>query len=183
MPEISDNAAILLATSYQAKNRAELHTGDLRKCNSIVVLIFACFYLEETIEVVIQKLEKSNDVIDFTNRSNPGLLGKFAWFYNNYLFEEPKSSFSYFFEGKVKEILQALDSAFPRFQDLYNFRNDISHGKINKFAMDLSEVCQLRQAAKDIVNELLRITNLEKHRVVKFDSAIKNFSNNYHENK
>ena len=180
MPEVSDNAAILLATSYQAKRRAELCEGDLRFCNAIVVLIFACFYIEETIDVVIKELDRTKEMEKFTN-NKPGMLGKFAWFYNNYFLKEPKSNYSNLYGGDKQLILDTIESVFPRFKDLYNFRNNISHGKINDLAKNFNDVRNLRQAAKNIVSILLRKVNRQQLRVVYFDSAIKNFINDYQE--
>lgn len=46
MPEASKDATLIIATSWQALNRAE--TGDERTmiCNCTVMIVFAAFYIE-----------------------------------------------------------------------------------------------------------------------------------------
>ncbi len=64
MPEISDNASIFIATSWQALDRANRYKDDagLRFCNSMIILIFACFYLEETLNVIKDQPENKKNL-------------------------------------------------------------------------------------------------------------------------
>jgi hypothetical protein len=57
-----------------------------------------------------------------------------------------------------KRIYENLELSFPGSSELVNFRNDISHGKINQSARSLVTAMELRQQAKNLVNNIYAIT-------------------------
>ena len=163
MPEISDNAAIFIATSFQAYKRAEIGDSATIICNCTVSLVFAGFYLEENLDMIIRCLKKDDEIRKYFGykESKPvGMLYKLAWFYNSYVSKPsiPKDALLRKSETGKYLILSKLNEKFPGFERLYQFRNDIAHGKINRFA-NFKDTHVLRQQAKDIVSELIKIAN------------------------
>jgi len=182
MSEVSKNAAIFLATSYQALDRAEKTGGAIKFCNSIVTLIFACFYMEETIDIIIETLNKSDEMHKFLNDDYPGIFKKFAWFFNYYLSDDKKSKDRLLKNQNYSYTMEVINQAFPHFKELYKFRNNISHGKINEIVQNFENVIIFRQAAKDKVTKILNISNLNEMRNITYQSAILNLSESYEEN-
>ena len=181
MPEVSNNAAIFIAQSWQAQKRAEYYERDLRYCNSIVCLIFACFYLEETLNVIKEQDGNKKNHLDFLdNIKNPGLFQKMCWFYNSYISEIPVEKYKQFVGKDFHKIMGLLNDEFENFDKLYNFRNNLSHGKINNnIAKNFGLVLELRQSAKDIVENLLSKANLQHIRNVKYKTAVNKLVREY----
>lgn len=165
MPEVNDNAAIFIATSFQALERAKMGDELTMICNCTVALVFAAFYIEENLDVVIGKLDKTDDMREFLEQSpnqNPGLILKLAWFYNHYIAREKANNRKQLLakdKGRKYLISKKLEQKFPGFNEIHDFRNEIAHGKI-KSSKTLSDVERLRQQAKDITEELLKIAKL-----------------------
>ena len=76
MPEGSGDAAILIATSWQALNRALREGPDTSLCNCTVVVLFSGFYLEANLNYVIEQLHKNRQMKAFLNQRHPGLRDK-----------------------------------------------------------------------------------------------------------
>ena len=58
MPEISENAVLLIGASFQALQRLDTEDFGERICASAVTIIFACFYLEQTMDTVLNKKKR-----------------------------------------------------------------------------------------------------------------------------
>lgn len=173
MPEGSRLAAILIATSWQALNRAIRESPDTLLCNCTVLILFAGFYIEANLNYIIEKLHMTGHMRSFLHQRHPGLQDKLAWFYNRYVTTSKAATRTDLYARGIK---QKLRRRFPGFAKLYRFRNDISHGVINRSARSLEEALQLRQRAKDIVNDLFKIAESAGHsipRATTYHQAIK----------
>ncbi len=151
MPEVSKDAAILIATSWQALNRTIVRTDEARLCDCTVVILFAGFYIEANLNYIITFIGQKKQMTMFLNNSYPGLQDKLAWFYNQYVARQKDMNKKQLFRHGIKRKLRRKYSGFA---DLYRFRNDISHGVINQTANSTDKTHKLRQQAKDIVESL-----------------------------
>jgi len=162
MAEVSDNASIFIATSFQAMERAKFgipHNSET--VNLMVSLVFLGFYLEENLDVIINRLNKNNELIELFGKKEFGLKYKFGWFYNSYIASSKLiKSNKLFMDGLLKN----LEARFPGLEKIYTFRNPVSHGKI-KHSLTIPDVYLLRDRAKAITDELLEIVN-QKERVM-----------------
>ena len=172
MPESTVDAMVLISTSWQALKRAE--QGDERTilCDCTVVIVFASFFIEANLNQVIEKLGKTKEMKKFLGKS-PGLRNKMAWFYNEYVATEKAENKGRF---ENKGIYSKLPEEFPGFDEICNFRNDISHGIINKPLADLENAKRLRIKAKEIVEKLFTIVPIGIPRDITYEAAI---SRNY----
>jgi hypothetical protein len=183
MPEGSEDAAILIAVSFQALNRALNANQDTLLADCTVVILFAGFYVEATLNHIFESIGK--DIKAFPSNENtrngkdkPGLQAKLAWFYNEFIEEEPKAA--NWKEIKEKEIYKKLKETFPGFSELLDFRNDLSHGKVNKTANCLKTAESLRDQAKELVINLYNIAEKKGKKVprpVTFQDAIASLTN------
>ena len=167
MPEGSKDASILIATSWQALSRAFQNAmndnGDALICDCTIIILFAGYFIESNLNNIIEKLNKTEDMkkyLGIKKHKYPGMLGKFAWFYNQYVARAKASNKEQMYKNGVKG---KLGRRFPGFNKIYNFRNDISHGRINRSVANLQDAIILRQQAADIVKELFRITEKAGH--------------------
>ena len=172
MPEISKDASILIGISWQALKRAE--KGDERTMISdgTVAIIFAGFFIEANLNQIVELLGKKEEMMLFLKNQRPGLQDKLAWFYNEYVAEPRLNSRN---DG-MKKLYTELRAKFPGFEEIYEFRNKVSHGKIDLIAANLADAERLRVQAKSIVNELFKIAELvtgqEIPRAITYDDAI-----------
>ena len=74
------------------------------------------------------------------------------WFYNFYIAQSKLNSKK---EG-MKDLYTKLRVEFPGFDEIYKFRNDISHGNIDSAIANLADVQRLRTEAKNIVDKLFK---------------------------
>lgn len=158
MAEASDNAAIFIATSFQAMERAKFGIPpDSVTVNLMIALVFLSFYLEENLDVIIARLNRDEELRDFFNdkkgKRKFGLLNKFGWFYNSYIAPSKLQKSSELF---MENLVKYLDARFPGFEKIYTFRNPVSHGKI-EHSLSIPDVYALRERAKAITSELLEI--------------------------
>jgi hypothetical protein len=158
LPEGGPYAPILIATSWQALNRAIQGRQDMLLCNCTVVILFAGFYVEANLNYLVEQLRMKKQMETFLNKNYPGLQDKLSWFYNEFVARSKTPNRKTLYN---RGILKKIRRRFPGFAKLYKFRNDISHGVINKSAQSLEETKELRQQAKDMVAEFFRI--LRKH--------------------
>src|SRR5512145_1941795 len=173
MPEGSKDASILIATSWQALNRAIQSNADTEICDSTIILLFASFFVEANLNYLIEKLHMKKQMRSFLGMRYPGLQDKLGWYYNEYMAKTKAKSRKELF---TKGIKAKLRRRYPGFATIYRFRNDLSHGKINHTARSLSEVMKLRQQAKAIVDDLFNVATDVGHpvrRVVTYQQAIK----------
>jgi hypothetical protein len=158
LPEGGPHAPILIAASWQALNRVIQGRQDTLLCNCTVVILFAGFYVEANLNYIIEQLRMTQQMKSFVNKKYPGLQDKLSWFYNEFVARSKAPNRKALYD---RGILKKIQRRFPGFAKLYKFRNDISHGVINKNAQSLEETKELRQQAKDMVAEFFRI--LRKH--------------------
>lgn len=155
MPEGSKDATILIATSWQALNRAITGQQLTQLCDCTVVILFANLFIEANLNDIVGRLHRRKAMKAFLNGSRyPGLQEKLSWFYNEFVARTRLSRSTPRFRKGVKTKLRRR---YPGFATLYRFRNDISHGKINPVARSLQETVRLRQQAKDIVDDLFHV--------------------------
>jgi hypothetical protein len=174
MPEASKDASILIAISWQALQQ-QIQTGDelTRISNCTVVILFAGIFIEANLNYIIETLNKEHEMNDFLNhKHHPGLQDKLAWFYYSYIAKPTANS-----KKELKEDLyRQLCVKFPGFKEIYNFRNDISHGIIDSKIANIEDAKRLRIQAKEIVDELFKIAeqtaNQVMPRIVSYSEAI-----------
>ena len=162
MPEAGRHAPILIATSWQALNRAIAEGPDTLLCNCTVVILFAGFYVEANLNYIAERLHLTGQMKGFLNQKHPGLQDKLAWFYNEFVARSKAANRDALYHGGI---IKRVRRCFPGFARLYRFRNDLSHGVVNNSARSLAETQRLRQQAKDIVSELFAILRKRGHEV------------------
>jgi hypothetical protein len=149
MPEATSHAAILIATSYQAMNRAEAEDPLTVRCDCTVTIAFAGFYVEANLNYLIRELGRDADLAKAYG-TNAGLKAKLAFFYREYIAAPPSSK---------DDAYDRLESEFPGITELAGFRNDICHGTMNETLANLSKTRELRQQAKNMVVRLFAAAN------------------------
>lgn len=150
MPEATADAAILIAASYQAINRAA--TGDPRTqlCDCTVTVAFAGCYIEANLNHIIAELGRQDDLKQVYGL-NAGLESKLAFLYAEYVASMPLAK---------SEIYESLELEFPGITEISDFRNDICHGTMNQdVARSLPKTLELRQRAKDVVSRVFTAVN------------------------
>ncbi len=163
MPEAGRHAPILIATSWQALGRAVNEGPDALICNCTVVVLFAGFYVEANLNHIVQRLNMRSRLKAFTGGKNyPGLQDKLAWFYNEFVARVQSPDLR---TARSRGIARKARARFPGFADLYRFRNDISHGVINKSGRSLQTARRLRQQATEMVAQLFEILERRGHRI------------------
>ena len=164
MPEVNDDASILIATSWQALRRAHLSSGETRLCDCTVVILFAGFFLEASLTELIDRLGRTQEMEKFIGLPFPGLQDKLAWFYKEYVARKKASTRKDLYRnGIVKKIKRK----FPGFGQLHQFRNDVAHGVINNNARSLEKTLRLRKKAKDIVDSIFEIASKRGHDILR----------------
>jgi hypothetical protein len=135
MPEAGRHAPILIATSWQALGRAINEGPDALICNCTVVVLFAGFFVEANLNHIVQRLGKGSSLAAFAGgKKYPGLQDKLAWFYNEFVARVRRPNVR---TANRYGIGKAVRRRFLGFAGLYRFRNDISHGVINKTGRSL----------------------------------------------
>jgi hypothetical protein len=180
MAEVSDNASIFIATSFQAMERAKLGIPpDSVTVNLMIALVFLGFYLEENLDVIITRVNKGGELREFFSdkegKKKFGLLNKFGWFYNSYIAPYKLEKSNRLF---MDDLVKNLEASFPGFEKIYAFRNPVSHGKI-LHSLSIPYVYELRERAKAITCELLEIVyqkeGVEIEKIVNYKDAFINF--------
>jgi hypothetical protein len=154
LPEGGRHAPVLIATSWQALNRALTEGPETRLCNCTIVILFAGFYIEANLNHIIEQTHSTRRMKTFLGQKYPGVQDKIAWFYNEFVARSKAADKKALYKQGVR---RKIRRRFPGFARLYLFRNDLSHGVVNKSARSLPEAQQLRQHAKDIVSSLFDI--------------------------
>ena len=162
MAEGSKQAAILIATSFQALNRAFEGRQETLISDCTVLILFAGFFIEATLNHIIDHIGQSRQMRAFLHKRYPGMQDKLAWFYNEFVGRIRAPTKKELFDQGIES---KLGRRFPGFPELYRFRNDISHGEINVSATSLARARRLRQQAKDLVGELYLIAEGAGHKV------------------
>jgi hypothetical protein len=147
LPEGGRHAPILIATSWQALNRVFTDGPETRICNCTVVILFAGFYIEANLNHIVEQLHLKDRMKTFLEQKYPGLQDKLAWFYNEFVARSKSAKRKDLFKSGINKKLRRR---FPGFAKLYRFRNDLSHGVLNKSAHSIDQ-------AKDIVEQMFMI--------------------------
>jgi hypothetical protein len=163
MTEVSEDATILLATSWQALSRAKNEGEQTMICNCTIVLVFAAFYIEANLNHIIGAMNKTTEMSRFLGKK-PGLQDKLAWFYNCYVARVKTPNKQQMYNNGI---FKKLRRKFPGFNQIYQFRNKISHGKIDRSIANLDDAQRLRNNAKSIVDELFNIAAKTDHVIPK----------------
>ena len=182
MSEGSKHAAILIAVSFQAMNRALKRDQDTLLTDCTVLILFAGFYVKATLNHIFESIGMDINAFPISKektrgKMHPGLQDKLEWFYNEFI-EDPKAT--NWNEIRKKRMNAKLESLFPGFSELLAFRNDLSHGKINESAESLDIALMLRQQAKDLVKQLYDFAAKKGYAVprdVTFRGAISSLTN------
>lgn len=176
MPEVSEDATILIATSWQALGRANHKNEKTELCNCIIVIVFSAFFIEANLNQIIEKMGKTKEMNNFINKDYPGLQSKIGWFYNEFIARSKALNRKQLF-NKSHNLKQKMSRCFPGFYELYNFRNNISHGHIDKSITNFEKSEKLRNQAKKIVDKLFKIAeknNYKIKRIIPYEVAILN---------
>jgi hypothetical protein len=147
------HSPILIATSFQALNRALAGRADTQLCDCTQVILFAGFYIEANLNYLIQRLGRTREMRAFLGNRYPGLGEKLAWYYNEYVARKKVHHKRDFRQGVYRKVR----TRFPGFAKLYRFRNNLSHGVIDSSAGSIAETQRLRLRAKTIVEALYAI--------------------------
>ena len=172
MAEVSEDATILLATSWQALNRAKNDGKKTEVCNCMVVIVFAAFFIEANLNHIVEAMNQTSVMNRFLNNSYAGLQDKLGWFYNQYVARQRANTKKQMYDNNI---VKKLRRKFPGFTKIYKFRNNISHGVVSRKITNLSDAQSLRNLAKQIVDELFEIaqkTGFEIPRKVHYVDAI-----------
>jgi hypothetical protein len=176
MAEGSKQAAILIATSFQAMNRAAEGRKDTLVSDATVMILFASFYVEATLNYIAEFTGNGPAMAKFVKKSHPGMQDKLAWFYNMYVARRKALSKEQLYDRGIESKLRRK---YPGFAEIYKFRNDISHGQVNKCAASMATANRLRQSAKDLVAGLYHATakaGCDIPRITTYRQAIASFS-------
>lgn len=82
MPEGSKHASILIATSWQALNRAIKGRKDTLICDCTIVILFASFFVESNLHYIIEEMNLKREMSNFLGKKYPGIQDKLGWHYN-----------------------------------------------------------------------------------------------------
>lgn len=172
MPEVSEDATLLIAASWQALGRVADADPATLLCDCTVVLVFAGFYIEANLNHIVAALDPHEELVALLKPRNPGLQQKLAWFYLKYAGGKPVTD-----RGQLNDttLLATVREEFPGFGDIYDFRNDVAHGRINRALANPPAVSDLRKKAKAIVDKLFNIARDAGHdipRIVTYQMAI-----------
>jgi signal recognition particle subunit SEC65 len=156
MPEGSKDATLLIATSWQALQRARFGNPKTAICDCTVVTLFASFFIEANLNYIVENLHLKSEMNKFLENRYPGLQDKLAWFYNKFIAKVKAKTKKELFRKGIKAKLRRR---YHGFAALYRFRNDLSHGVINDTARSRPEVIELRMQAKGLVDDLFSVVS------------------------
>jgi hypothetical protein len=166
MPEVTSDATLIIATSWQALTRAESGDERARICNCTVIIVFAAFFIEANLNHFIERAS----CIEGTPAppgEHDGLHNKVAWVFNVFVAEEPIHDSTL--------LRHRLEKEFPGIQAIREFRNNVSHGIIDRSSATLANAKDLRVKAKAIVDRILKIAeynDIQIERGVEYEMAI-----------
>lgn len=186
MPEGGFDAPILINISWRARNRTKTDNEDAILGDCTVMIVFACFFIEANLNYIIDYINKRKEMLDFwgyKETKNIGMQDMLVWYHHTFG-TDPKIEII----GKLKdsndkknELYKLVKERYEGFSELYAFRNDIAHGKINSSLAKIDKAEILRLQAKKVVNDLFVLAELAGFsipRETKFDEA-----NAYHTQK
>ena len=160
MPEATEDAVFLIATSWQALGRASHGDERTMTCNCTVVLVFAAFFIEANLTHIINEMGDSREMKVFVGRG--GLYPKLGWFYNKFVKDRKVTSKDDLFKDDFR---RELFERFPGLEEIKRFRNGVAHGEIDKSLANRDDAKTLRDQAKVIVTDLFEIAEGEGHQI------------------
>ena len=137
------------------------------------MILFAGFFIESNLNYIVEEINMKQNMTKFLNMKYPGIQDKLGWYYNEFVARSKAFNRKQLYGNRIEIKLRRKFSGFAK---LYRFRNDLSHGVINRYATSCSEAEKQRNQAKDIVVELFNIASKNGYgisRVVSYDRAIK----------
>ena len=152
MPEPGEDAAILIATSYQTLKRIDQGIQGILITDCTIVILLAGSYIEATQNHIIENTRDMKEILAFpcsknnSKRNRPSMKYKLAWFDNAFVEESPFSNWKNIHR---REIDQKMKERFPGFDDRRRFRNDLTHSKINRAAKSFQTAQKLRQTSQE----------------------------------
>lgn len=109
------------------------------------MIVFAGFFIEANLNHIIEVMGKEKEVLDFWDYKEGKKLGfqdKLAWGYNLFA-AHPKINLTNVSKIKKndlkKELYERLRANFLGFDEIYSFRNNIAHGKIDSSTANISD--------------------------------------------
>ena len=178
MSEISASAAFLIAMSSQSIQRAKLESRELFISNSTACIVFAAFFVEASLTAIIINKEWASELYD-RYKNFPGLLSKMVFFMGKYPNDFPDIPLNKKGRYDPENALTTIDSEFPGFRKLHDFRNSVCHGdlmgvKPPKFVPipNFEKLQEMRQIAKNIVDRLIELSDLESLRTCTYSEAV-----------
>ncbi|OFW64864.1 MAG: hypothetical protein A2Y74_09215 [Actinobacteria bacterium RBG_13_63_9] len=172
MPEVSEDATLLIAASWQALGRVASGDPATLVCDCTIVLVFAGFYIEANLNHIVATLDREGKLAELLRPKSPGLQQKLAWFYLKCV---DRMDVTEMHQLGDKALLARLRDVFPGFGEIYNFRNDVAHGRIDRTLANPDSVTELRTKAKRIVQKLFEIALDAGHdipRLVTYQMAV-----------
>ena len=85
MPEVSKEVSIIIATSWQALNRAISGNQETLICDCTIVILFAGFFLESKLDYIIEEMKLKSEMKVFLKKKYPGMQDKLSWYYNKFV--------------------------------------------------------------------------------------------------
>ena len=178
MPELGRDAPVLIAASFQARERQRVTPNpETLRTDCTVMIVFSVFYIEATVDAIAQKMHMRSQMDAFLNPKrdkhyHPGLRHKLGWFYNEFVAVDKATTKNQLFK-REHHLTRKLQRKFPGYASLYKFRNDVSHGAIGAVADSFADAKELREQAKDIRSKLYSIAR-------RYDPSV-NPDTTYHE--
>jgi hypothetical protein len=154
VPEVSEDATLLLAASWQARGRVLQADPATLLCDCTILLVFAGFYVESNLNHIISALDTRGELEQLVQPKKPGLQQKLAWYYLEF---NAKTKVTSKRQLNDKALLSLLRKEFPGFDEIYDFRNDVAHGRINRSIANPDNALELRDKAKSIAKRLFDI--------------------------
>lgn len=154
MSEATKDAMILITISWQALERAKQGNEQTMIADCTIVIVFASFFIEANLNHALETINKKGVNVWILNGTH-GLKDKLAWFY--LYASQSKICTESEFKNEKKAILFDLKKEFPGLDEIYNFRNSISHGRTVSSSANLTNAINLRIQAKSIVDKLFAL--------------------------
>lgn len=156
MPELNEDLACFIATSWQAMGRVIHGAEETKAVDLTVMMVFAAFYVEGNISGIVREMGQ-HDVMEEKIGKRAGFEKKLSWFFSKFV-EDITSK-------KWPQRMDKLNDRFPGIREVIGFRNDVSHGSLDRSKLNLDSAKRLRQNAKNTVKELINIAEQSGTRI------------------
>lgn len=157
MPEATNDASILIAISHQAHDRAIAGNELTIISDCTLMIVFAGFFIEANLNQIIKVMNKEPEMLNFLGTLYPGIREKLVWFYNFCAVQQKLDPNKKASKKDKNDLYDELAVKLPGLEEIYKFRNKVSHGNIDSSTANLVDAERLRVQAKSIVDELVAI--------------------------